>query len=221
MARSTTDDEVRQNILDELRHDDRIDASNISVVVTNGFVHLAGTVSTDIEKTTVEMDARRIKGVVGVQNDVVARLMLSLGDQSIADAVRRSLKSDRRLSRPDQISVSVVNGVVTLSGTVLTYDQKNQAADDAWTTPGASDVVNTITVTPPLMRPDSQIAADVRTVLAKDPSVNAVNIAVSVANGTVSLRGTVPSFFQVHRAASDAWSVVGVRDVVNQVTVSL
>lgn len=220
MAVTYTDMQVRQDVLDELRHDVRIDSTNITVDVNNGVVHLYGTVPTYFQKITAGSDVQRIKGVRSVTNDLVVTLVAPWTDAEIANTVRANLARDVRLPNPGEINVSVVNGVVTLAGTVGTYAQKSDAADDAWTAPGVVDVVNNVTVVPPFTRTDAAITADVRGALDSDPSIAATNINVSVVNGTVYLRGTVPTYYQVQQAGNDAWGVAGVLNVVNELGVS-
>ncbi len=220
MTTTFSDAQIRQDVLDELRHDVRIDSTNITVDVSNGVVHLLGTVPTYFQKITAGNDAQRIKGVRSVTNDLVVTLIAPWTDAEIASTVRANLARDVRITNPGQINVTVVNGVVTLSGTVGTYAQKSDAADDAWTAPGVVDVVNNITVVPPFTRTDADIAADVRSALASDPAIDARNINVSVVNGTVYLRGTVPTYYQVQQAGNDAWGVAGVLNVVNELGVS-
>ncbi|HLG52248.1 MAG TPA: BON domain-containing protein [Chloroflexota bacterium] len=220
MTAVESDARIRQDVLDELRHDVRIDASNITVDVHSGVVRLSGTVPTYFQKVTAGHAAERIKGVRGVANELNVTLVAPWTDQEIAATVRANLARDVRISNPGQITVGVENGVVTLTGTVPTYTQKSDAADDAWRAPGVVDVVNALAVAPPISRADAEIAADVRDTLARDPTIDAANIAVTVANGTVYLRGTVPTYYQAQQAANDAWGVPGVVDVVNELGVS-
>jgi|SRR5579883_1243433 osmotically-inducible protein OsmY len=220
MATTYSDTQVRQNVLDEIRHDVRIDSTNITVDVNNGIVHLYGTVPTYFQKIIAGEDAQRLKGVRDVTNDLVVTLVAPWTDQEIANTVRANLARDVRIANPGQINVSVVNGVVTLTGTVGSYAEKSDAADDAWRAPGVVDVVNNITVVPPYTRSDADIEADVRQALASDPAIDATNINLSVVNGTVYLRGTVPTYYQVQQAANDAWGVAGVLNVVNELGVS-
>jgi len=220
MATTYSDAQVRQDILDELRHDVRIDSTNITADVNNGVVHLYGTVPTYFQKITAGEDAQRIKGVRSVANDLVVTLVAPWTDPEIANTIRANLARDVRIANPGEINVSVVNGVVTLAGTVGTYAEKSDAADDAWTAPGVVDVVNNITVVPPYTRTDADIAAGVRNALNSDPSIDASNVNVSVVNGTVYLRGTVPTYYHVQQAGNDAWGVAGVLNVVNELGVS-
>jgi len=82
------------------------------------------------------------------------------------------------------------------------------------------DVVNDVSVVPPYTRRDLDVAADVRTALDADPALEAGNVTVSAMNGTVYLRGTVPSYYQVRQAANDAWGVAGVLNVINELGVA-
>ncbi|MBX6770646.1 MAG: BON domain-containing protein [Chloroflexi bacterium] len=220
MAVTFTDEGIRQNVWDEISHDVRIDSSDITVTVTNGVVYLSGAVPTYSQKITAAEDARRIKGVVDVVNNLTVRLPRVWTDAEIRDTVRRNLDRDVRISNPADISVVVSGGVVTLSGTVPSYSQKSAASDDAWAAPGVVDVINDIAVVPPTARTDAEIEADVRRVLDQDPDINAARIRVSVVNGIVHLRGSVPTYYQIDQASDDAWSVPGVKGVVNELTVS-
>ena len=220
MAVTFTDEGIRQNVWDEISHDVRIDSSDITLTVTNGVVYLSGTVPTYSQKITAAEDARRIKGVVDVVNNLTVRLPRVWTDAEIRDTIRRNLDRDVRISNPADISVVVSGGVVTLSGTVPSYSQKSAASDDAWAAPGVVDVINDIAVVPPTARTDAEIEADVRRVLDRDPDINAARITVSVVNGVVYLRGSVPTYYQIDQASDDAWSVPGVVDVVNELTVS-
>jgi osmotically-inducible protein OsmY len=220
MAVTYADSEIRQNVWDEISHDVRVDSSNITVTVTNGIVYLYGTVPTYSQKITAGEDARRIKGVVDVANNLTVSLARVWSDSEIRDTIRRSLDLDVRIPDPSKIHVIVRSGVVTLSGTVSSYTQKTAAADDAWAAPGVVDVINDIVVVPPSRRTDGEIEADVRHTLDSDPDINAARITVSVVNGVVYLRGTVPTYYQIDEASDDAWSVPGVVNVVNELTVS-
>jgi len=220
MAVSYTDSQIRQDVLDDVRHDVRIDATHIGVDVNDGVVRLTGAVSTYFQKITAGADAQRIKGVRGVVNDLVVTLVTPWSDEEIENTVRANLARDVRLPNPADVFIQVKNGVVTLTGTVGTFAQKTAADDDAWTAPGVVDVVNDVSVVPPYTRRDLDVAADVRTALDADPALDAENIVASAMHGTVYLRGTVPTYYQVRQAANDAWGVAGVLNVINELGVA-
>lgn len=67
---------------------------------------------------------------------------------------------------------------------------------------------------------DAVITASVKTEIAKDSELSALNINVDTAGGNVSLRGTAPSMTAKEHATSLASGVKGVGTVDNQLTVA-
>lgn len=68
-------------------------------------------------------------------------------------------------------------------------------------------------------RSDDRICEDVCDRLTEDPSVDASDVEVHVADGEVTLAGSVESRWEKRRAEDDAMSTSGVRDVVNRLRV--
>jgi osmotically-inducible protein OsmY len=68
---------------------------------------------------------------------------------------------------------------------------------------------------------DARIEQDVMDEVSWDPSLNANQITASVKDGIVSLRGSVPHYFEKSRAEAAAQRVSGVRAVVDQVEVNM
>lgn len=66
---------------------------------------------------------------------------------------------------------------------------------------------------------DAGITASIKTDLAKDPSLSALNIDVDTNNGRVRLNGTAPSDTARDRATQIAMAVKGVQSVDNILTV--
>jgi osmotically-inducible protein OsmY len=219
MATLRSDAEVRQDVLDALNVDMRVDASHISVDVANNVVFLRGMVSTNFEKRTAEDIARRIKGVRDVANELRVFPAQPRPDQQIADDVRAALASDVWVDERT-IEVGVSNGVVYLSGTVDGYPAKSHAEAAAWGVAGVIDVVDNLTVTPPSARTDAEIAREVRSDLEKNLRLPPDAISIDVRGGTVFLRGSVASVEQKWLADEIAWWTAGVRDVVNELKVA-
>lgn len=71
------------------------------------------------------------------------------------------------------------------------------------------------------MKSDAQLHADVAEELNTDPSLDAKRIAVAVHDGTVTLTGTVPSYWQKVEAEAAVKRVTGVRAVANELKVEL
>ena len=66
--------ELQRDVLDELLWDPIINAANIEVSSDHGGVTLKGSIGSYTEKYTAERDARRVRGVVSVQDDLEVRL---------------------------------------------------------------------------------------------------------------------------------------------------
>src|SRR5690348_4401626 len=69
-----SDSEIKRDAEDELRWDPDIDASNIAVAVKNGIVTLTGFCNSYVDKYQAEGDTKRVRGVVGIANDIEVRL---------------------------------------------------------------------------------------------------------------------------------------------------
>ena len=64
------DESITQGVIDELKADDNLDESTIAVAVTDGIVHLVGTVPTGADRSDAEADAKKARGVQRVINDL-------------------------------------------------------------------------------------------------------------------------------------------------------
>lgn len=71
------------------------------------------------------------------------------------------------------------------------------------------------------MKSDTEMRQDVLDELSFDPSVSSENIAVSVADGVVTLSGFVPSFADKYAAEKAAFRVAGVKAVAEEIEVKL
>ncbi|MDQ3698365.1 MAG: BON domain-containing protein [Gemmatimonadota bacterium] len=70
-----------------------------------------------------------------------------------------------------------------------------------------------------LSRDDAEVRRDVQETLFHDTWVDADNVEIDVADGTVTLRGELPSAHEIRFARDDAWAVAGVRNVICQINV--
>lgn len=213
-----SDQEILSDIQEALTWDVRVDASNINVEVVNGTVTLSGTVDTYTQKLDASHIASRIKGVTDVINNLVVRPVVIKSDLEIQDDIGAALRRDVLVDETN-INVKVSNGIVILTGSVATMAEKNAAESDAWLTPGVTDVINNIVVTPAVARMDQEIEEDVRASLARDTRIDIRNVDITVVDSIVYLRGTVSDFTQKWIASDIAWWTPGVRDVINELIV--
>lgn len=118
------------------------------------------------------------------------------------------------------LDYEVVDGIVTLNGSVAGLATKRYVGVLAWWVPGSRDVINGIVVQSDEADGADKIAEAVRLVLEKDPYVDASQVKVGARNTIVRLTGVLASSEQREMAENDAWYVFGVDDVVNEITVA-
>src|SRR5260370_25068301 len=152
-----TDAEVTADVLAELVWDPAVTVADLDVVMSHGYVTLSGTAATYSSKYAAEDAAYRVYGVRDVTNDImVDPVALALRtDGAIQADVRSAIALDTRVPL-DRVSVAVDSGIVTLTGNLDYFYQREAAEDDAIQIAGVKDVANLIAVTSPDM-----IAVDV------------------------------------------------------------
>ena len=123
--------------------DDNAPALDVNVDTEDGVVTLFGVVSSDAEKKAAEANAREVKGVKKVRNELqvvnkARQEKVAAADGEVAHAVQANLGKRDTL---DDISVEVKNGVVRLSGEVPSDADRVTAAVVARSTPGVRSVL--------------------------------------------------------------------------------
>lgn len=116
-----------------------------------------------------------------------------------------------------RIYVSTIDGITTLEGTVKDLLAKERAVLAAKATRGVRGVIDRIKVDAP-GRPDPELARDVDNALAFDPAADSYEIDVKARNGKVTLTGNVDSWQERQLAVHVAKGVVGVNEVVDDMT---
>jgi osmotically-inducible protein OsmY len=138
------DTDVAQNALQALSSDIEVPANKVMVKVEGGWVTLNGSVDWYFQRNAAEADVRKLKGVLGVTNNIVIK------QPSVqATDVRAKLKAafERQADIDESnITVAVDGGKVTLSGRVDTWGQDSLAVDTAWSAPGVTQVDDQLSV---------------------------------------------------------------------------
>jgi osmotically-inducible protein OsmY len=141
-------------------------------------------------------------------------------DEEIQRDVLEELKWDAPV-QPNEIGVSVKDGVVTLTGWVDSYLKKWAAEQAAHRVRGVAAVANDLEVRLPgaAERTDTDIAAAVTRALEWDAQVPVEQVDVTVSKGWVTLEGTVEWDYQRRAAERVVRSISGVRGVTNLINV--
>jgi osmotically-inducible protein OsmY len=141
-------------------------------------------------------------------------------DEQIQADVLEELKWDTRV-RPNEIGVTVKDGIITLTGWVDSYLKKMAAEEAAHRLPGVKAVANDIEVRLPgfAERTDADLAAAVLNALRWDAAIPAGKVDVTVSQGWVTLKGEVEYAFQKRDAERAVRRLSGVKGVSNLITV--
>ncbi|HZS02925.1 MAG TPA: BON domain-containing protein [Chloroflexota bacterium] len=141
-------------------------------------------------------------------------------DEWIQQAVLSELKWEGRVE-PSEIGVSVADGIVTLTGLVDSYAKRVAAEEAAQRVHGVRAVANEVTVRLPQddERSDADLAAAILHALHWDAAVPTEKLAISVANGWVTLKGEVPRPFQKFDAERVVRRLTGVKGLTNLIAV--
>jgi len=139
-------------------------------------------------------------------------------DSAIRDDVMFELKWEPKIAS-DDIAVSVKDGVVTLTGFVHSYYEKDAAEKAAKRVYGVRGVANDLEVRLTSTRTDPEIARDAVQELQNHVSIPADKIKVTVKNGWVTLEGIVDWQYQKMMAESAVKKLRGVIGVTNNIQV--
>ena len=139
-------------------------------------------------------------------------------DEEIQRDVLAELKWDAQI-QPNEIGVSVKDGVVTLTGWVDSYLKKWSAEDAAHKVAGVKAVANDIEIKLATERTDSDIAEAAVHALEWDAGVPSDRVKATVSKGWVTLKGEVEWQYQKQDAEQVVRRLAGVKGVTNLITV--
>lgn len=140
-------------------------------------------------------------------------------DSEIRQQVLREMKWDTRVSW-GHINVKVNDGVVTLTGIVSSYAEKEAAHRAAHRVAGVLDVADDIEVKVTNIRTDTEIAQAVRSALEWDVLVPEEKIRSTVSNGWVTLEGTVNTLREREDAERAVRRLMGVVGIIDRIEVA-
>lgn len=217
-----TSDEIRkQDIVDQLTWDDSVDANDVSVSVRNGIAELKGSVPTYATKMAAERDAYLVTGIAAVENKLEIDFPSGIAiptDTEITGNVESKLIWDSQINATG-IKVETTNGVVTLSGVVDSYWEKNLAEDLARNTSGVIDVLNDLAVNLAKSIVDIDVENDIIDAYRRSGLIDEEKINVNVNDGIVHLTGIVPNYLIKRQAYNLAMYTAGVIDVIDDITI--
>jgi osmotically-inducible protein OsmY len=200
----------------------------IQASVQNGVVNLTGNVDVVAAKFSADQKAHHVKGVTAVRNDIQVNAGSEVSDQQLQAKLQKSINYDMvgyGTTAFDAIGVQVHDGVAVLSGHAYGPVDASDAVAIVENTKGVRDVINNIEIDPVSPMDDQIRLAVFRKVysfpmlsqFAMDP---VKPIRIQVANGHVTLYGTVDTEAERNAAGIQANSVPGVFSVTNDIVVA-
>ena len=210
-----TDLELQNDILASLKWEPVLKSSEIGVSVLDGVVTLTGTVDNYIKKIEAEIATKKVAGVLGVVDKIVIKHDDSVinSDEQIEKDIMHSLDSNWDI--PDHIiTVESENGWVTLEGEVKWNYQKESVKSGVSRINGVKGITNNIVIVAPekeVLEKKSIVEA-----LARNWAINDKDIHVIVNDDTVTLKGTVATYFEKEETERVVWKTPGITKVINE-----
>lgn len=207
------DVDINYNVKGALRADPRVNGSAINATTASGIVTLSGNVDNLAAKTYAVTEAKKINGVLGVI-DMINVTPGFRWDTDVSNAIRRRILNSAVITSQG-ILVTCKDGVVTLSGTVGSSPEQQQAGLLASEVIGVKELKNNILTKWSSPRSDLEIKNDAVAAIGRDVYLVGLPIAVTVQGGVVSLSGSVGNAYEKDRAFEDVRWISNVTDVKN------
>ena len=139
----STDEDIARSAANALAWNSNVPKDCVKAVVQNGWVTLEGEVNWQFERFAAEAAVHHQRGVLGLSNDIVVKPLVQKLD--LTSKLTNAFKRDAKLDA-EKIKIDARGNKITLSGSVHSYAEKDEADRAAWCMPGVAAVYNELIV---------------------------------------------------------------------------
>ena len=138
-----TDEGLAERVANVLKWNVSTMGKDLKAEVKHGTVTLTGEIEWHYQRVNILRNIEHVTGVVNVVDHIVLKPRASAADvqKRIKDALERHANVEAA-----KIEVAVVNGTVTLSGTVESMEEMDRVEDAAWKAPGVAKLVDNLRI---------------------------------------------------------------------------
>lgn len=138
-----SDDDIARRVLGVLDLNVLVPTGRIQVKAEHGWITLTGEVEWEYQRMAAVDDLRKLRGVMGVSNNVVVKPRATAPDvqRRIEDALKRSAEVEAKA-----IKITVLDGEVRLQGWVGSWSDRRTLERAAWSAPGVRAVHDEVRV---------------------------------------------------------------------------
>jgi len=213
-----TNQELQRDVENAIKWEPLMHAAEIGVTAKDGVVSLTGIVDSYVKKMEAENAAKKVLGVKAVVENIEVKFPSSWTktDEEVANEVLEALKANYSVPN-EKIKVKVEKGWVTLEGELPWNYQREAALSATKYLTGVKGVTNNIKIKSKTH--DEIEKQDIENAIARNWSIDNSDINVSVSGTTVTLSGTVDSWYQREEAGRIAWNTPGIWHLKNELAV--
>ena len=208
-------DALLEGVEHALQHAGDPALATIKATVDKGIIHLSGRVNDLAAKNLAVEEAEKIRGCVGVVDEIIV-VPVKISDDVIATNVRRRII---RNVQSDDLKVECENGVVKLTGNVADFSQRMLATTYASEIAGVQSVTNKLFISTESKRSDSEIEADIVKSWDRNVFLQNLPIHADVQDGFVTLTGKVGSPYERRLASHEVEYVSHVNGIENKIKI--
>lgn len=218
MSKDFSPKELEKAVNSTIDHYYQLDPPLTVKANNDGRVVLKGSVDNLFYKYKIYDLVAKIDGVKEISDQILVNTE-SLPDDIIRDNILNEMHYVSLIQEPDDINVSVKNGIVELNGKVSFFYEKDAMNSVATWQRGVKGLINNIKVLPlEKATSDKNIENIINEILKNDfPREDALMYTVN--DGKVNLYGTATSMWAKENLADDVSALIGVRSVDNNIQV--